>query len=120
MPGTVIELTVLIYSMAQIFGVQISLTWMITGVIVSSVLAIAAPPLPGGVALVVGILFAQMGIPSEAIAFAVACDVFYDFLDSAVTNSVGILECAMQADKFGMLDHDVLKSKDGVSFGANN
>ena len=111
MPGLATEFAVLIYSMAQLFSVEIGLIQIIMGILIITILTVAVPPIAGSVAMVFGILFTQMGIPVEAIALAVTCDVFYDFLDCAINNSVGILECAMQADKFGMLDHDVLKKQ---------
>ena len=114
MPGLVTELMVVMFSMAAIYKVETSVSWVILGVFVIVVLTLATPPIPGSVVLILEILFTQMGIPSGAIAIAVTCDLFFDFLDTAVNNSMGIMEYILQADKMGMLDKEVLR-KDGVN-----
>ena len=111
MPALVVELIVLIYCMASLYDVSVNISWVIIGIIISSILAMAVPPIPGAVAMLFGILFTQMGIPAEAMAFAVACDAFYDFLDAAVNNSVGIMEFVLQADNLDMLDVKTLRQK---------
>ncbi len=111
MPGVIVMLIVMIFSMANIYDVKTNISWIILGILMSSILTIAVPPIPGALAMLFGILFSQMGIPAEAMAFAVTCDVFYDFLDTATNNTVGILEYVLQADKLDMLDIDKLRAK---------
>ena len=111
MPPLLSELLVMIYCMAQIYDIQISISWIVLGILISSILTIAAPPIPGTATLLFGIIFSQMGIPAEAMAFAVTCDIFYDFLDSAVINSMGMMEYILQADKLNMLDKEVLRKE---------
>lgn len=111
MPGVVTMLIVMIYSMSNIYDVKTNISWIILGILISSILTVSVPPIPGAVAMLFGILFSQMGIPAEAMAFAITCDVFYDFLDTATNNTVGILEYILQADKLDMLDKEKLRAK---------
>lgn len=109
-PAFAIELVVFSFSMAQIYGVRTSISWMILDIIVCTILSIATPPVSGGTLIIFGILFPQMGIPLEAMAFAATCDVFYDFLDVAMNNTWGILENVSQAEKQKMLNKEILQS----------
>ena len=111
MPAVLIELIVIIFSMAQIYEIEIGIPWIIIGMLVSTLLTIAVPPIPGGATMLFGIIFSQMGIPTEAMVFAVTCNTFYDFLMTAVNSSVGMLEYVLQADKLNMLDKEVLRNK---------
>lgn len=110
-PALVTELVVLSFCMAQIYDVKISVIWIILTILTSSILTMACPPIPGAVAMLFGILFPELGIPVEAMAFAVTCDVFYDFIDAAVNNSLGMLEFVLQADHLDILDRDVLRKR---------
>ena len=55
---------------AQEYGVEVNPVWFIIAVITSSLLAIALPPLPGVGLMLYSTMFAQMGIPVEAIVLA--------------------------------------------------
>ena len=110
MPALVTELIVVTYSMAQIYEVKVNISWMLLCVLICSILAIAVPPIPGADAMLFGIIFPQLGIPIEAMAFAVTLDAIFDFLGCAVNNSLGMLEFVLQADKLKMLDKELLRT----------
>ena len=109
MPGLVTELVIVLFSVSCFYDVEISIPWVLLAIMTIIILTLATPPIPGSVVLILGILFTQMGIPTEAMAIAITCDVFYDFLDTAVNNSMGIMEYIHQADKLGMLDKETLR-----------
>ncbi len=57
---------------------------MLTVFIISVILAIAAPPVPGAALTCYTILFMQLGIPTEAIAVVIALNVILEFVATAV------------------------------------
>ena len=111
MPGFVVEFSVLTYFLAKTYDVKISMIWIIMGAISMAVFSMAMPPIPGASLIAFGIMFARMGIPEDALALAVTCDLFCDFLNTAVDVSMGMMEYVIQADKVGALDKKVLQSK---------
>ena len=66
--------------LAEYYGVTISIHWVITGVLTAGLLAIATPPVPGGSLTCYTVLLAQLGIPAQAVALAIAGNVILDFL----------------------------------------
>ena len=84
MPGYVMVFIAPALCMAEIYGIAISPEWLITAIITSLVLAIAAPPVPGGALSCLTILFIQLNIPSEGIPVAIALNIIMDFCATAV------------------------------------
>lgn len=65
---------------AEVFDVSVSVSWVILAFLSCFVLAIATPPIPGGGLATYAVLFAQMGIPAEALGMAIACETVLDFV----------------------------------------
>ena len=84
--------------------------WLITGAVICTVLAIASPPVAGGGAVVYAMMFAQMGIPSEAIALALIIDMITDFGVTAFEVTALPLTLINVSSKMNMLDEDVLRT----------
>ncbi len=96
---------------AEHYGVKITPVWMIMLILSSVILSVATPPVPGGAIASYTVIFAQLGIPSEALVLALACDVFLDFLCTAsdiTTVPLILLNCAQKLKK---VDNNILKSK---------
>ena len=91
-----------------------SLTWIILAVAVSAILAVATPPIPGGGAVAYAILFAQMGIPAEAMAVAFAIDILTDFVNTAFDMLSLQISLVHSAYRLGMVDLDTLRSADNL------
>lgn len=72
---------IVVLAMAETYGVAITPIWMLTVFIISVILAIAAPPVPGAALTCYTILFMQLGIPTEAIAVVIALNVILEFVD---------------------------------------
>ena len=85
------------------------LSWVVTGVLVSGLLAIAAPPIPGGSLTCYTVLLTQLGIPDEAIGLAVAGNVILDFFMTSCGISCLQSELMLSANKPGMLDRKQLQ-----------
>lgn len=90
------------------YNVNISLPWFITMVFTVAVLAIATPPVPGGAIAAYTVMFAQLGIPAEALAIAIVCDTLADFLATGADQFLIPLELLNQASRLGMVDRKTL------------
>lgn len=102
----------LIFYFAAVYHVPCSVTWIALAVVVCAVVAVSTPPIPGGGAVAYAILFAQMGIPTEAMAVALTIDMLTDFVITAF--EMLCLQCSLvhSASRLGMIDLDTLRSPD--------
>lgn len=108
-PATVIYYLTMSFFFCNFFGVECSFSWMIMAVIVSALLAVATPPIPGGGAVAYTVLFSQLGIPEEALAIALSIDILFDFVRTA-TNMYNLPVILMNiANTVGMHDVEILK-----------
>ena len=108
MPAGVISFVVLSGWFAEIYGVHVSPSWFIMALLLSAILSIAIPPVPGAMLTCYGILVAQLNIPAESVALAVALDVIMDYFSSGLDVLAIELEMTSQASRLRMLDRDVL------------
>lgn len=69
---------------ARDYGVSISVPWLIIAIFLSIVFAGAMPNIPGAAVSVFPLLFAQLGIPAEAVALMIAINAFLQFVTVAV------------------------------------
>jgi len=110
-PISVLNNLVMIMFFAWSYQLQCSVLWLVTAALLCGILAIATPPIPGGGAIAYALLFSQLGIPTEALAIAIALDMITDFF---VTS--GKMFCMLPAlvnvsSKIGMLDTDILRNE---------
>ena len=108
-PFCAIYFLIINFYMAECYGVQVSLIWMLIAVLISTILAIASPPIPGGTLTCYTVMFLQLGIPADALAVALALDVLFDFMATALNMVLLELELTQQAKKLNMLNEAVLK-----------
>ncbi|MBE6015779.1 MAG: dicarboxylate/amino acid:cation symporter [Lachnospiraceae bacterium] len=71
------------FSVAAHDGIEISLVWVITAILICIVLAAAAPPVPGGMSASFAILFGQLGLPMEKLAVILSLTAILDFVVTA-------------------------------------
>ena len=107
-PGIAIYFTLICMYTAEVYGVECSLTWFVMAVFTGCLLAIAAPPIPGGTLTCYTIMFSQLGLPEEALVVALALDVLFDFIATGMNVFCLQMELLIQAKKMGRLDHAVL------------
>lgn len=111
MPAVVIVFLGMTFPLTTVYDVDITFSWLITAVLVSGLLAMALPPIPGGALTCYTILFTELGIPMEALAIVISIDLFFDFIGTA-TNIVCLLaELMLSTDRMGMLDREKLKKQ---------
>ena len=101
----------LVFYFASRYDVPCSVTWIILAVAVSAILAVATPPIPGGGAVAYAILFAQMGIPTEAMAVAFTIDMLTDFAITAFEMFTIPFSLIHSAGRLGMIDLDTLRGE---------
>lgn len=109
--GGAVGFFVLALGLAEFYGVAMPLSWVVTGVLVSGLLAIAAPPIPGGSLTCYTVLLTQLGIPEEAIGLAVAANVILDFFMTSCGISCLQSELVLASSRLGMLDVETLRGE---------
>ena len=109
--GGAVGFFVLALGLAEFFGVAMPVSWVVTGVLTAGLLAIAAPPVPGGSLTCYTVLLTQLGIPEGAIGLAVAGNVLLDFFMTSCGISCLQSELMLSANKLGMLDRDRLEKE---------
>lgn len=109
--GGAVGFFALALGLAEFYGVAMPLSWIVTGVLTAGLLAIAAPPVPGGSLTCYTVLLAQLGIPDEAIGLAVAGNVILDFFMTSCGISCLQSELMLSANRLGMLDRGRLEKE---------
>lgn len=110
-PSTAISYVVVSLLFAEMYNIEVSLPWIVIMMFSVGILAIATPPIPGGAITAYTVLFSQLGIPPQAIAIALACDTVLDFICTGGDQFLLPLIILNQAEKLGMVDKNILKSK---------
>ena len=114
-PTTAVSFIVSSLFFSAQYNVDISITWIITAVIVVTILAIALPPIPGGALACYTILFMQLGIPTEALGVVMILDIFADFTSTGFDTALRQCELVLTADNISMLDKAKLRKKKDLS-----
>lgn len=109
--GGAVGFFVLALGLAEFYRVAMPLSWVVTGVLVSGLLAIAAPPVPGGSLTCYTVLLTQLGIPEDAIGLAVAGNVILDFFMTSCGISCLQSELILASNRLGMLRVETLRGE---------
>lgn len=110
-PATSSYFLVICFYMAKCYEISVSAAWILMAVLVTVILAIATPPIPGGALACYTVMFAQLGIPTEGLVVAMAVDVLFDFIATAVNMVLIEAELVLQGRNLNMLDRTVLSAK---------
>ncbi len=108
-PGFVVGLFTLGLCMAESYGILITPLFLFMSILTVGLLSMALPPIPGGALSVFTVMFAQLGIPEEALALAVAVNAILDFFMTAAGVACLQVQVALAAESVGMLDEKKLK-----------
>lgn len=109
MPGATVIFYCLALYIAEYFGMGISFSWIVTLAIISVILAIAAPPVPGGGLACYALIVAQMGFPQDALAMFCALGIIPEFFAVAANLSTLQMELVELSSGLNMLDVENLK-----------
>ena len=108
-PATSLYFIIICIYAAEIYQVECSLMWFVLAVFSATVLAIAAPPIPGGTLTCYTIMFTQLGIPQEALVVALALDVLCDFVATGMNMFCLQMDLVIQSRKMGLLERSILR-----------
>ena len=108
MPCGAAFLGLMAISLANLGGAVITVSTFIKVIIVSVILAIAAPPIPGSVFAVLPILFAACNIPDSMFPLAIVVGSILGYLLPAFNGFLLQLELLMTAIKMKKIDLNVL------------
>ncbi|MBR5618601.1 MAG: cation:dicarboxylase symporter family transporter [Clostridia bacterium] len=112
MPAAALSSMLFVLSAAQVYHVSVTLTWLVTAVLLTTVLVVASPPVAGVGLLMYAALFTQLQIPQGAMIAAMVADILFGFLVSAVNQTQLQMELTLEADRLHMLDLQVLQREE--------
>lgn len=95
--------------LAEACNIPITIPWLLIGFATNLLISFAVPPIPGGAAMGFTVAFAQLGIPVEMMAVAIAINAIPDFPATAVHASGWQLTLIDVADALNMLDKETLR-----------
>lgn len=108
-PTTAIGYLAIALFYAEIYKIEISVSWVLIMIFAVGILAVATPAVPGGALTAYTILFAQLGIPAEAIAVILAVDTIFDFINTGIDQFLIPVALLNQSAKLGMVNRKILK-----------
>jgi Na+/H+-dicarboxylate symporter len=97
---------------ATAYDIPITPLWLVLLVLVSGILSIATPPVPGGTNMAYSALFLQLGIPAEGLVLVLAAEPILDFLLTAVNSHAQVMLIVLTADDLKLLNRGILTSSD--------
>jgi Na+/H+-dicarboxylate symporter len=102
---------VLIFTIYAASSQQIELTplWIVAAILVTIMIYVVTPPLPGVDLLTYIGVFQQLGIDQSAVIAAMVFDILFFLFASAANQSLLQVELVLQAQQYGLLDRDVLR-----------
>lgn len=109
MPAFIAMLFGIEVGLAEACHIPITISWLLMGLVTNLLVAFAIPPIPGGAVIGLTIVFAQLGLPSEVMAVAIAINALVDFPATAVNVSAWQLTLIDVADSLDMLDQETLQ-----------
>ena len=109
MPINVIGTLILTIYAAVQFDVSISVAWLVIAWMLSVVMFVATPPVPGANLLAYIMIFALLGVPDMVLIDAMIFEVLFGIIASAGNQTMLQMDMIMQSDRIGLLDRDQLK-----------
>ena len=98
----------IVLTFAEKYGIAITPVWLILAYITVWLISFAVPPVAGGAIMGFTVVFAQLGIPTEAMAIAIALNAITDFPLTAMNVTGWQLTMIDVADSLDMLDKETL------------
>ncbi len=111
MPSGCISAMVGLLYAAKAYDVPITLSWIIIGIVLTTALVVATPPVAGIGLLNYAAIFTQLGIPHQALTMAMVADIILGFAVSAVNLTLLQMELVREAKKLGLLDVKMLRAE---------
>ena len=105
--GSLTTLIILALFMAKQYAVPMTPGWILTLLVMASILAVATPPIPGGGISATLVLFTQLGIPASCMAICATILTFTDYTVTACSIACLQQELLITARKTGMVQDDL-------------
>lgn len=103
-PGECVIFTASSLHMAYLFGVEVTPMWMVTAFALAFILSVATPPVPGGTAVSLAILFSQLGFSEEALTLIIPLSMMLEFPTVAIDAFCAKCQVLLMAASAGKVD----------------
>jgi Na+/H+-dicarboxylate symporter len=107
-PGYIAVLFGMEATFAEMCDIQITLPWLIIGLITNILVSCASPPVPGGLITGFTVAFTQLGIPLEVLGIAIAVSTLTEFPATSCIVSNWQINLIDVAEELNMLDKETL------------
>ena len=108
MPISAVGTLVFTVYVAHLYSVSTTPIWYLMAIILSVMVFVATPPVPGANLIAYTVLFPVLGIPESALIDAMVFDIVFGIFAGAGNQLVLQLELILQSAKIGLLDRGVL------------
>lgn len=98
-------------SCSEMYNISITPLSILQMAIVAWLIALSAPPVAGGGAIVFAVFFVQLGIPMEGLAIALALEVITDHFVTGVNQVLALAVLLQSADKTDLINRAFLRAK---------
>lgn len=96
---------------ASSYGMEVDLIWLVILGLLSVLISMSIPPVPGTFLACLTIVFSQLKIPVEGISISATLGMLLDFVLTGGRVYLNQVELLLQAKSYDMLDMDVLKKE---------
>lgn len=112
MDGTAIMQGAAVIFIAQAFGIDLSLTALLTVVLTAVTASIGTAGVPGVGTIMLAMVFESVGLPAEGVAMIMGIDRLLDMGRTAINVTGDAVVTTCMAKVTGMLDADVFRNRD--------
>lgn len=95
--------------MASNFGMEVDMIWLVVLGLLSVLISMSIPPVPGTFLACLTIVFSQLKIPVEGLSISATLGMLLDFVLTGARVYLNQIELLLQAKSYDMLDIDMLK-----------
>ena len=113
MPVSMVGMVSFVVYAAFRSGIAITPVWVLTAIVFSLILLVAAPPIPGINLLSYVVIIEQLGIGKEYVIAAMIFDIIFNVFASAANQMLLQADLILQADRIGLINHGKLRSQKG-------
>lgn len=99
----------IIYYLTEYSGSSVDAGWFLSAWFIITLMAFAMPPVSGGTLVVLGVLFAQFGLPSSSLGLAGILALLADFVSTSARIVISQMELVQEAAHWKTLDADTLR-----------
>ncbi len=109
MPAGTVAAMIVVLCEAAVCHITVSPFWLIAAVLLTVTLQAASPPVTGIGLLTYAVVFAQLGIPEDALMTAMLLDILFGFVTAPFNQAMLQLELIPEADRAGLLNKKILR-----------